>query len=193
MVSVMAYIYYALVAVAYSGDFDDTVLARHTCLVWYLLMLSLLLTATYIAHAVYVSDGIPESVSAHVYRHDMSRRWYYTAWMWVLSLTFAPALFLLTPYELDFAPHVLVTSLLLTSVLPLIERDGHGWHRASTVLSAATCTACVYIVCKEWLILWMPAVATSMYFNSRVPFIVQVTCVASLLGSLITRMLFLLP
>ena len=193
MVRVMAYIYNALLAVSYSGDFDDMVLARHTGLVWYLLMFSLMLTATYIVHAVYVAGGIPESVSAHVYRHGMSRRWYYTAWMWVLCLTFAPALFLLTPNELDAFPHVLVTSLLLTSVLPLIERDGHGWHRASTVISAATCTACVYIVCKEWLLLWMPAVATGMYFTSRLPFIVQVTCVASLLGSLITRMLVLLP
>ena len=89
----------AFMIILSSGDFDDTVLARHTGLVWALLMLSLLLTVTYVANAVYIANGIPESVSEHVYKQSMSRRWYYTAWMWVLSLTFAPALFLATPYE----------------------------------------------------------------------------------------------
>lgn len=171
------------------NDFDGTVLANNIPLVWWLLMTSLLLTVTYVANAIYVSGGVPVSVSAHVYESDMSQRWYYTAWMWVLSLTFAPALFLLTPYELDWAPHVLVTSLLLTSVLPLIERDGHGWHRVSTILSAATCSLCVYIVYPVWLLLWVVSVALGMYHSSRMPFIVQVTCVASLLGSLISKML----
>lgn len=172
-----------------SGDFDDTVLAGHTELVWVLLMLSLLLTVTYVANAVYIAKGIPESVSEHVYRQSMSRRWYYTAWMWVLSLTFAPALFLATPYEFDMYPHVLVTSLLLTSVLPLIEREGHSWHKVSTVFSAVACTACVHIVNPAWLLLWIPAVIVGMYHNSIIPFLVQVTCVTSLLGSLIMKML----
>lgn len=173
----------------YSGDFDDTVLAGHTELVWVLLMLSLLLTVTYVANAVYIARGIPESVSEHVYKQSMSRRWYYTAWMWVLSLTFAPALFLATPYELDTYPHVLVTSLLLTSVLPLIEREGHSWHKVSTVFSAVACTACVHIVNPAWLLLWIPAVIVGMYRNSIIPFLVQVTCVTSLLGCLIMKML----
>ena len=172
-----------------SGDFDDTVLAGNKELVFVLLMLSLLLTVTYVANAVYIANGIPESVSEHVYQQSLSRRWYYTAWMWVLSLTFAPALFLATPYELDMYPHVLVTSLLLTSVLPLIEREGHSWHKASTVFSAVACTACVHIVNPAWLLLWIPAVIVGMYRNSIIPFLVQVTCVTSLLGSLIMRML----
>lgn len=178
-------------SLVYSGDFDSTVLARNTPLVWWLLMLSLFLTVTYVTNAIYLSRGIPVSVSEHVYKQSMSRRWYYTAWMWVLSLTFAPALFLLTPFELDWLPHVLVTSLLLTSVLPLIEREGHGLHRASTVLSAVACTACVYTVSPVWLLLWVPVVAAGMYHNSRIPFLVQVTCVASLLGSLISKMLLI--
>lgn len=173
------------------NDFDGTVLANNIPFVWWLLMTSLLLTVAYVANAVYLSQGVPVSVSAHVYESDMSQRWYYTAWMWLLSLTFAPALFLLTPYELDWAPHVLVTSLLLTSVLPLIERDGHEWHRAATILSAATCSLCVYIVYPVWLLLWVVSVALGMYHSSRMPFIVQTTCVASLLGSLISKMVIL--
>lgn len=174
-----------------SGDFDGTVLARNIPLVWWLLMLSLFLTVTYVGNSMWIARGVPVSVSEHVYKQSMSRRWYYTAWMWVLSLTFAPALFLLTPFDLDWLPHVLVTSLLLTSVLPLIERDGHSWHRASTVLSAVACTACVYTVSPVWLLLWVPVVAAGMYHNTRIPFLVQVTCVASLLGSLISKMLVL--
>lgn len=183
--------FYIHQSLAYSGDFDSTVLARNIPLVWWLLMLSLFLTLTYVANSMWIARGIPVSVSQHVYKQSMNRRWYYTAWMWVLSLTFAPALFLLTPYELDWLPHVLVTSLLLTSVLPLIEREGHSWHRASTVLSAVACTACVYTVSPVWLLLWVPVVAASMYHNTRIPFLVQVTCVASLLGSLISKMLAL--
>lgn len=183
--------FYIHQSLMYSGDFDGTVLARNIPLVWWLLMLSLFLTLTYVANAIYISRGVPVSVSAHVYERSLSQRWYYTAWIWGVSLTFAPALFLLTPYELDWLPHVLVTSLLLTSVLPLIERDGHGWHRASTVLSAVACTACVYTVSPVWLLMWVPVVATGMYHNTRIPFLVQVTCVASLLGSLISKMLAL--
>lgn len=173
----------------YSGDFDCTVLAKHTHAVWMMLMLSLLLTILYVANSLYIAKGIPYSVSEHVYTKSLSRRWYYTAWMWVLSLTFAPALFLLTPYETDWLPHILVTSLLLTSILPLIERDGHSWHKASTVLSAVACTACVYVVSSEWLLLWVLTCALSMYRNKNIPFFVQVTCVATLLGSLISKML----
>lgn len=176
-------------ALTYSSDFDGTVLARNTHIVWSMLMLSLLLTILYVANSMYIAKGLPYSVSEHVYTRSLSRRWYYTAWMWVLSLTFAPALFLLTPYELDWLPHILVTSLLLTSVLPLIEREGHSLHRASTLLSVVSCTACVYVIGSEWLLLWVPTVALSMYRNSSVPFFVQVTCVASLLGSLISKML----
>ena len=179
----------AFMIILSSGDFDDTVLARHTGLVWALLLLSLLLTVTYVANAVYIANGIPESVSEHVYKQSMSRRWYYTAWIWAVSLTFAPALFLSTPHDLDMMPHILVTSLLLTSVLPLIEMEGHSWHRASTVVSAVACTACVYIVSPAWLLMWVGAVAVSMYHHTRVPFLVQTTCVASLLGSLIMKML----
>lgn len=175
----------------YSSDFDGTVLARNTHIVWSMLMLSLLLTILYIANSMYIAKGVPYSVSEHVYQRSMSRRWYHTAWIWALSLTFAPALFLLTPYELDWLPHILVTSLLLTSLLPLIERNGHSLHRASTVLSVVSCTACVYVIGSEWLLLWVPTVALSMYRNRNVPFFVQVTCVASLLGSLISKMLAL--
>jgi len=179
----------AFIVVLSSGDFDDMVLARHTGLVWALLISSLLLTVSYVANAIYIEKGIPESVSSHVYRLGMSRRWYYTAWIWAVSLTFAPALFLATPHDLDMMPHILVTSLLLTSVLPLIEREGHSWHRAATVVSAVACTACVYIVSPAWLLLWVVAVAVSMYHHARVPFLVQTTCVASLLGSLILEMI----
>ena len=176
-------------ALMYSGDFDGTVLARNTHIVWSMLMLSLLLTILYVANSMYIAKGLPYSVSEHVYTRSLSRRWYYTAWMWALSLTFAPALFLLTPYELDWLPHILVTSLLLTSVLPLIEKEGHSLHRASTVLSVVSCTACVYVIGAEWLLLWVPVVALSMYRNRNVPFFVQVTCVTTLLGSLISKML----
>ena len=181
--------FYIHQSLMFSGDFDSTVLARNIPLVWWLLMASVVLTVTYVANSMWIARGVPVSASQHVYERSLSRRWYYTAWIWGVSLTFAPALFLLTPYELDWLPHVLVTSLLLTSVLPLIEREGHSWHRASTVLSAVACTACVYTVSPVWLLMWVPVVAASMYHNSRIPFFVQVTCVASLLGSLISKML----
>ena len=171
-----------------SGDFDDTILVSHTGLVGLLLGCSVFLAVVYLINSFCIAGGVPKSISAHVYRLRLSQRWYYTAWVWMVSLTFAPSLFLLTPHAFDSMPHLLVTSLLLTAVLPLIEREGQTWHMVSSVVSVAACAVCVYIVSYMWLLVWIPVLVWCVMYHNHVAFFGQMASIVSLFGSLITRM-----
>ena len=165
-----------------------------------MLILSLLLVVSYVGAAIWRSGVLPDSVSAMVFDLPRNGQWLWTAWMALVALTLAPALFEAVPENWGITAHVFVTSILFVAVMPLIKGEKNTAHNVLGIVGGIFSQVCVYLVCAWWLLVLVLMVALvaavfasyndALYVpkvaDGKGVFIAESLCAVSLYGSLFT-------
>ena len=125
-----------------------------------MLVFSILLAVAFTAAAIWIGKGLSESVSSTVYvlPERGGWRWLWTIWLWTVTLTLAPALMEALPDEWRILGFAALVCLGMTGAMPVTMKEHKPWHDIFGVAAGVLSQICVFIICPDWLCVWMAAV-----------------------------------
>lgn len=163
-----------------------------------LLILSLMLVASFVVVACKRRGCLPESISAMVYDLPSKLRWLWTVWLvHVSALTLIPAIDVLDHKGMAIVAYFALVFLLLTAVNPLTGKDNEEVHMTLAKIAGLLTQVVVAFIDANWLACWLVFVFLygSLYVqpqgwlakavNGKGVFIAEAVCYVSLMGSMI--------
>lgn len=164
-----------------------------------MLILSILLAASFVGVAIWRKRKLPVSISSLVYLFEGNYRMIWTVWMWAVALLTAPALIDAMPEDFKFVGFLTIASLVFTGAMPLFMEDNKKMHFFFAYTAGILSQLCVVMICPWWLGVWMvfaflmgsiyvqPWGDIAKIVEHKGAFIAEMCCAASLWGCLIVN------
>lgn len=166
-----------------------------------LLITSILLVALYVGVTIWRKKELPPSISEMVFDLPTMWQWVWTAWLAIVDIFAAPALFEAMPENWQFVGFFFIGSLLFVAAMPLVRKSRNKAHERLAIAAGVFSQLCVGILCPWFFLMWivfaiipffdkkwyMPGLPMWM-IRSRL-FLVEAVCAITLYGSVITRLI----
>lgn len=160
-----------------------------------LLIISILLTTSFVGVAIWRKRALPESISSLV--HILKHRWVWTLWMWAVGfLTCIPAITALERIGMQFLGFGTLACLVFCAAMPVFVEEQKQWHDILGISSGVLSQLCVLMINPWWLLSWLllAFLAIHVYMNpdgkvtkvvsNKGVFIAECLCYISLIGSI---------
>ena len=166
-----------------------------------LLIASILLVALYVGVTIWRKKELPPSISEMVFDLPTMWQWVWTAWLAIVDIFAAPALFEAMPENWQFVGFFFIGCLLFVAAMPLVRKSRNKAHEILAIAAGIFSQLCVGIICPWFFLMWvvfaiipffdkkwyMPGLPMWM-IKSRL-FLVEAVCAITLYGSVITRLI----
>ena len=166
-----------------------------------LLIASILLVALYVGVTIWRKKELPPSISEMVFDLPTMWQWVWTAWLAIVDIFAAPALFEAMPENWQFVGFFFIGCLLFVAAMPLVRKSRNKAHEILAIAAGIFSQLCVGIICPWFFLMWvvfaiipffdkkwyMPGLPMWM-IRSRL-FLVEAVCAITLYGSVITRLI----
>lgn len=162
------------------------------------LILSILLTTSFVGVAIWRMKQLPESISSLVYVFRWE--WLWTVWLSIVGiLTCAPAIEVLDRIGMGFLGFGTMVCLLFCAAMPIFVKEQKMWHDILGISSCVLSQICVFFICADWLFAWtlfiflmasvyvQPQGAIARAVEHKGVFVAEAVCYISLVGSLIDK------
>ena len=164
-----------------------------------LLVISILLVASYVGAATWSEKELPDSISAMVYLLPEKGRWLWIVWIWAATFTLTPILFEVMPDNWQALAHGFATSMLFVGAMPLVRHEANKGHYALAISAGIFSQLCVLIINHVWMLTWSVLAVISIFTKSSGEFpkwltskgvtIIEIVCYVNLVGAIITHLL----
>lgn len=157
-----------------------------------LILLAFLLVASYVGTAVWRKGELPDSISAMVYDLPRRRQWTWSAWLCAVAiLLFGPLV-----SATEFLGWLTLALLAGAALTPVVNPDTRLWHNVCGIAAGVMSQACVFVICRPWLLLWTayalmvghlyirPDGWLARHTEHKGVCVAEVICTAALLGAL---------
>lgn len=119
-----------------------------------LLIISILLTTSFVGVAIWRMKALPESISSLV--HILKHRWVWTLWMWAVGfLTCIPAITALDRIGMQFLGFGTLACLIFCAAMPTFMEDKKDVHDILGISACILSQGCVIFIDYNWLSVWM--------------------------------------
>lgn len=166
-------------------------------MVTWLLIASVLLVALYVGVTIWRKKELPHSISEMVFDLPQTWQWVWTAWLAIVDIFAAPALFEAMPETWQFVGFLFIGCLLFVAGLPLVRKSRNKAHEVLAIAAGVFSQLCVGIICPWWFLLWI-MFAIIPFFDKKwyVPglpmwmirsrlFLVEAVCTITVYGSVL--------
>lgn len=157
-----------------------------------MLIISIVLAASFIVAASILKKQIPESISSleFVYPHGV-----WTIWLWLVTILITPSLLDAMPENWKFLGFLTIGCLMFVGAMPLIPTEHNTAHNILGVTAGILSQLCVLLINPQWLWIWSVWVVTFiiMTMNKSLSdwkwsvLLSEAICYASLIGSIIKQ------
>lgn len=165
-----------------------------------MIILSVLLVASFVGVTVWRRRELPESISALVYEFEGAKMWLWSLWMLAVDvLTFAPAIEVLDTRGLAFVAFIPMALLGFVAAMPIFMKEHKLAHDIMGIAAAVFSQVCVVLICPWWLFAWtiflflMGSVIIkrdsrlAKIFRGKGVFVAEMICYLTLVGAILIR------
>ena len=120
-----------------------------------LLIASILLVALYVGVTIWRKKELPPSISEMVFDLPTMWQWVWTAWLAIVDIFAAPALFEAMPENWQFVGFFFIGCLLFVAAMPLVRKSRNKAHEILAIAAGIFSQLCVGIICPWFFLMWV--------------------------------------
>lgn len=120
-----------------------------------LVIISIVMAVAYVAAVIINDKKLPDSISALVYSLPFKGQWFWTLWLWAVSLTAGIPLLDIFPESWLFLAFMMLACIWFVAAMPIIWEEHKNAHNILGISACVLSQVCVAVVSPWCLMTWL--------------------------------------